>query len=242
MTQETNPQLAKVRALLAKAEDPAASREEAEAYFAKAAELMAKYGIEQAMLADANPGTDRPADRVIHVEGNYVVDRINLLHSILRPLNLQGIRLRGANGRLAAEVHVFGYEADIQRAEMLFTSLLLQAFNGMRHGRPMRGESVTAYRKTWLMGFSRAVENRLEAAEARARDEAMDGARGRSAELVLADRASVVLASYRQAYPRAQKVTRSLAGSGFGAGERAGNAADLGGARVGSGGRRRITS
>lgn len=242
MTQETNPRLAKIRALLAKAEDPAASREEAESYFAKAAELMAKYGIEQAMLADANPGFDRPADRVIRVEGSYTVDRIGLLHCILRPLGLQGIRLRDANGKLAPEVHVFGYEADIQRAEMLFTSLLLQAFNGMRHGRPVRGESVTAYRKTWLMGFSRAVERRLEAAEARARGEAADGANGRSAELVLADRASVVLASYRKAYPNVQKGKRSLRGSGFNAGERAGNAADLGGTRVGSGGRRSITA
>ncbi|MBD2829838.1 DUF2786 domain-containing protein [Streptomyces globisporus] len=225
-----------------KAEDPAASREESESYFAKAAELMAKYGIEQAMLADANPGRDRPADRVIQVEGGYVVDRIDLLFSILRPLGLQGIRLRGANGKLGAEVHVFGYEADIQRAELLFTSLLLQAFNGMRHGRPMWGESVIAYRKTWLMGFSRAVEDRLEAAEARARGEAVDGANGRSAELVLADRASVVLASYRAAYPKTQGRKRSVVGSGFSAGGRAGNAADLGGTRVGSGGRRGLTA
>ncbi|MFE6253585.1 DUF2786 domain-containing protein [Streptomyces niveus] len=243
MTEETNPKLAKIRALLAKAEDPAASREEAEMYFAKAAELMAKYGIEQAMLADVTPGLDRPVDRVIQVKGGYTVDRVGLLNCIARPLGLQCIRLRGADGRLSEDVRVFGYEADIAHVEMLFTSLLLQAFNGMRRGRPRPGESVTAYRKSWLTGFSQAVEVRLEAAQARARGEAPDGANGRSAELVLADRASVVLASYRTAYPDIRKGgKRKMRGTGFAAGRAAGNAADLGGTRIGSRGRTSLTS
>ncbi|MGW0861269.1 DUF2786 domain-containing protein [Streptomyces sp. NPDC002611] len=239
---ETNPQLQKIRALLAKAEDPATTPQEAETYFAKAAELMAKYGIEQAMLADVHPDLDRPADRVIRIEGAYAVDRIDLLNSILRPLRLKGIRLRDPRTQaLAPEVHVFGYESDIDRAEMLFTSLLLQAFNGMKHGRPQYWESVKGYRKTWLMGFSKAVEKRLEEIEARARGEAGETSAGRSAELVLADRAAVTLARYTAAYPDAQKSKRSVRGSGFDAGERAGNSADLGQSRV-RGGRRALNA
>lgn len=238
----TNPQLHKIRALLAKAEDPATTPHEAETYFAKAAELMAKYGIEQAMLADVNPELDRPADRVIRVEGAYVVDRIDLLFSILRPLGLKGVRLRDARTQaLAPEVHVFGYESDIERAETLFTSLLLQAFNGMKHGRPLPGESVKGYRKTWLMGFSTAVEKRLEEIEARARGEAGQTSTGRSAELVLADRRAVTLARFAAQYPSIQQNKRRVTGSGFDAGEAAGNAADLGQRRV-RGGRHALTA
>jgi hypothetical protein len=239
--QQPHPKLAQVRALLAQAEDPAATPAEAERFSAKAFELMAKYGIERAMLADAEPELDRPGDRVIHVEGAYTVDRIALLRAITRPLNLQSIRLRDRQGRITSRIHVFGYEADLDRAEMLFTSLLLQAFNGMKHGRPAYGESPVAYRKTWLMGFSQAVEARLEAAEARARNDAPTSPSGRSAELVLADRASVVLARFQGAYPKIKKGgTRTIWGSGFNAGQAAGNRADLGATRVRGSARRAV--
>jgi hypothetical protein len=35
---------------------------------AKAAELMAKYGIDRALLAAAEPGTDHPADRKLDID------------------------------------------------------------------------------------------------------------------------------------------------------------------------------
>src|SRR5207248_1452668 len=59
--------LGRVRKLLAKAEAEGVTPAEAEALTAKAAELMARYGIDRALLAAARPDTDRPADRVIDV-------------------------------------------------------------------------------------------------------------------------------------------------------------------------------
>ena len=50
--------LAKVRKLLAKAEDPATTAEEAETYNAKASELIAGYGFDRALLALADPSLD----------------------------------------------------------------------------------------------------------------------------------------------------------------------------------------
>ena len=47
--------LAKIRKLLAQAEDPAATPEEASAFTAKAAELIAAYGIDAALLEDRAP-------------------------------------------------------------------------------------------------------------------------------------------------------------------------------------------
>jgi hypothetical protein len=55
--------LDRVRKLLAKAEDEGCTPEEAEALTAKAADLMARYGIDRALLGAVRPETDRPADR-----------------------------------------------------------------------------------------------------------------------------------------------------------------------------------
>jgi hypothetical protein len=62
-----NTLLERVRKLLAKAEAGGTTPAEAEALTAKAAELMAKYGIDRALLAAARPETDQPADRVIDI-------------------------------------------------------------------------------------------------------------------------------------------------------------------------------
>ena len=50
-----DPILAKVRKLLALAEDPAATTHEAETYTAKATQLIADYGIDRALLAAGRP-------------------------------------------------------------------------------------------------------------------------------------------------------------------------------------------
>lgn len=235
-----NKTLARVRAILAKAEDPAASPEEAETYFAKAAELMAKYGIERAMLADTKPETDRPADRKITVGGSYVLDRVALLGSITSALGGQSVRWRTydpTTGKYVQVVHLYGYESTLDRVELLYTSLLLQAFNGMKHGRPRPGESTTAYRKTWLAGFRNAIYERLVAAERRAVEEAQPETGGRSAALVLADRAAVIKRRFEADHPRVRMAPkRRLTGSGWSAGNEAGKRADLGtGTRLGAG-------
>ncbi|MCX5237243.1 DUF2786 domain-containing protein [Streptomyces prunicolor] len=225
--------LAKVRALLVKAEDPAATPEEAETYFAKAAALMAKHGIERAMLADADPSLDRPGDRVIVVEGNYGNDRIYLLGYIADALNCHGITKDKSRGR--TEVHLFGYESDLDRVELLFTSLLLQMFNGVRQGRPAFGEKLITYRKSWIAGFILTIHKRLQEIEARARQEAPAAASGRSAELVVADRKTVVLARFNAAYPDARSAggKTKRRGTGYAAGQDAAKRADLGQTRVG---------
>ncbi|MFF4244323.1 DUF2786 domain-containing protein [Streptomyces sp. NPDC001822] len=232
--------LAKIRAILAKAEDPAATPEEAETYFAKAAALMAKYGIEKAMLADSDPTQDRPGDRVITVKGAYSADRLYLLGYVSTSLNCVSIRKRPVKG--VTEVHMFGYESDLDRVELLYTSLLLQMFNGMRQGRPASGESTVTYRKAWMAGFIIRIDQRLREIEAHAKRESPVADTGRSVELVLADRRAVVKARFAAAYPRATdpKGSTRRRGSGLNDGHQAANRADLGQTRVS--GRRAISA
>ena len=63
--------LDRVRKLLAKAEAEGVTPQEAEALTAKAAELMARYGIDRARLAASRPDTDRPGSRVIDIENPW---------------------------------------------------------------------------------------------------------------------------------------------------------------------------
>ena len=73
--------LNRVRKLLAKAEAEGVTPPEAEALTAKAAELMARYGIDRARLAATRPDTDRPGSRIIDIDNERhpkVISRIRL--------------------------------------------------------------------------------------------------------------------------------------------------------------------
>src|SRR5258705_13011736 len=78
----TDTMLAKVRKLLAKAEDPGCTPEEAAALNDKAAELIAKYGMDAALLAAADPLRDPVGDRVIAVQSPYALDKAGLLATV----------------------------------------------------------------------------------------------------------------------------------------------------------------
>ncbi|MFJ6183732.1 DUF2786 domain-containing protein [Streptomyces sp. NPDC092295] len=240
---ETNPKLATIKALLAKAEDPASSPQEAEAYFAKAAGLMAKHGIEQAMLADAEPGTDKLDSQEFKIEGKYMPDRANLLFAISHALGAQNIywsRTNWNTGKRYRLVRIYAHASTLARIDVLFTSLQLQALNGVQHGRPMLGESTTAYRKSWLSGFSSAVRKRLELAEESAVQEV--GERGvTGAELVLVKREQAVEAYFKGQHPGVKTAPkRRLTGVGWKDGVKAGASADLGGSRLGGGARKQL--
>jgi hypothetical protein len=229
--------LPKVRKLLAKAADPAATAEESETYNAKASELIAAYGIDRAMLAAGEPDTDVVGDRVVVLDAPYARDKATLLAGIAAQMRCRTVlRTRYAGGAKELSVHLFGYDSDLLRTDLLFTSLLLQASRGMVRARPPRQETVAAFRRSWLTGFTQAVVQRLAAAEAAAAagaERAQDGRDGPSVALVLADRTDVVERALAERYPRLQQGRRrSLSGSGMADGWHAGQRADLGGTRL----------
>ncbi|HEU4512074.1 MAG TPA: DUF2786 domain-containing protein [Nocardioidaceae bacterium] len=230
--------LAKVRKILTKAEDPATTPEEAELYTAKAAELIATYGIDQALLAESRPGSDVIGDRVVVLDAPYALDKASLLSGVAQSLRCQAVqRTRYDDGVKQLSMHLFGYRSDLARAELLYTSLLLQASTLLQRTFAPAGENVAAYRRSWLAGFTAAVVRRLRESEARAADAARDdvvAAGGRSVSLVLADRSVAVRSAVESEYPYLRRAqARSLSGSGGRSGYLAGQRADLGGTRVG---------
>ena len=230
--------LAKVRKILAKAEDPAATPEEAETYTAKAADLIAAYGIDRALLAQADPTSDVVGDRVVVLDPPYALDKAGLLSSVAFELRCRSVqRARYVGGAKQLSLHLFGYESDLLRAELLYTSLLLQATSTLARTPAPFGESTAAFRRSWLAGFTTAVSRRLRDAERRAEsraEQARPESTGRSVSLVLADRSAVVSAAVTDEYPYLRKAkARQLSGSGGRSGWQAGQRADLGtGSRV----------
>jgi hypothetical protein len=225
--------LDRVRKLLAKAEDEGCSLAEAEALTAKAAELMARYGIDRALLGALHPETDKPADRVFSLGNPWGDVKRHLLAGLALALRCQCVQTRSPAG---TRLHVFGYASDLERADVLFTSLLVQMARALaKQAVPGYGGAARAWRRSWMLGYCTAVVARVRAAEeaavaaASAPDAGPRPASGPSAALVLADRSQVVQRQLSAAYPRLRKTRVTYSGGGYGDGYREGQKADIGG-------------
>jgi hypothetical protein len=219
--------LDRVRKLLAKAEDPGVTEAEAESYNTKAAELIARYGIDRAMLAADRAEADEITQLDLALHSPYSMDKAHLASCIAQPLRCHTLMYR--QGRTVRSVSVFGFRSDLERVELLFTSLLLQVTSQLARVRPHFGDSLAAYRRTWFAGFSTAVLTRLGDAENRAtREHAATTATGRSTELVLRDRNALVQEAFDTRYGDVRhQGRRRLTGTGYGDGYGAGRRANL---------------
>ena len=146
--------LSKVRKLLAQAEDPACTPAEAAAFTAKATELIARYGVDRALLAARDPATDPVGDRVVEVVAPYARDKAGLLAAVADPLRCRCVRRRQGAG---FAMHLFGFASDLERVELLFTSLLVQAAHGLA-GAVCRPRSIRPpSAASWLAGFAHVI-------------------------------------------------------------------------------------
>ncbi|QYC43127.1 hypothetical protein Nocox_27655 [Nonomuraea coxensis DSM 45129] len=213
--------LERVRKLLAKAERTDNEHERA-TFMAAASALMARHGIDA-----LPPGRDRqaPGDRVVTLPGPWAREKARLVSLVAQAVRCRPLLIgRGDGGQ---RVHVFGFAADLERADLLATSLLLQMASGLARVRPP-GDAVSprAYRRSWLLGFTDEVYRLLCAAEAGA--EADAAAAGTGTALVLADRRAEVERAVAAHYPRVRMSVPRTSGTGYGDGVAAARHADLG--------------
>ena len=228
--------LDRVRKLLSKAEDEGCTPEEAEALTAKAADLMARYGIDRALLGALRPETDSVGDRVFDLDNPWAAVKAHLLAGLAAALRCQSILLNRREP--GSRVHVFGYLSDQERADILFTSLLVQMARALAV-QPVSayGGGAKAWRRSWMLGYASAVVARVRAAEEAAvasatADKGTAAGGGPSAELVLADRALTVRRQAEHAYPRTRRTRVTYTGNGYADGYREGQKADIGGAKL----------
>lgn len=225
--------LAKVRALLAKAEATTFPAE-AEAFTAKAQELMSRHRIDAAMVAASIDGFGRPsgtaamAVRRVHLDDPYSTQKAELLHVVAEANDTRSVY--SPRVRIAT---VVGHASDLDLAEMLFTSLLLQATQAMGEaGRHHATDRSATFRRSFLGAYTMRIRERLAEAE---RSAQADGERTYGAALVpvLRARSEQVEAALAELFPTVRPAggSNTIDPRGWAAGRAAADRADVGGRR-----------
>lgn len=150
----------RVRALLTQAADQDGTPE-GDAFQARAFELMARYGVDQAQLGDND--TDEMTKRTINLTGSYSHQQLNLAGTIGHALHCQ-VYGRGT-GRKADSFTVYGRARHIERVVMLFSILNPQMATGAENLPKAPGVARTVQKRSWMDGFRIGVERRLRTAE-----------------------------------------------------------------------------
>lgn len=249
MTTPDTTKLDKIRGLLEKAESTD-SPEEAEALTAKAMDWMERYRITEAMIADSKPRQDRGklVEKAVDVgKGPYVNARIQLADAVARN---NSVKLLISNGLRSKRILLCGYESDVERVEMLYTSLLVQATRAMNHPdtKADKPDCIhgTAFNRAFLLGFSDEIDLRLKEANiAASSDHEASAGDGRSVALVLADRAQDAEDFVFKRYGKVGKARSSAPAAsytGLTAGGMAGRRADIGTDRRVNGNRKELAS
>lgn len=241
--QVTDTRLARIRGLLAMAESTNYP-DEAETFTAKAQALMAEWGVDHAMLAADDPAANKVGDRVVPVVAPYAMGKTSLLFAICKALGVGAVRRTGSWGGKNGNqnMHLFGLASDLERAEMLFTSLLLQAPRLIRQAQEEDWGAYAFNPRTWTRdwqeGYARRIGDRLKAAESVARQEAPSATPGGvSQALVFVRRDELVAEAVAKAYPKLRTGAARRVGSGYGAGQESGSRTDLGGRKLSGGSR-----
>lgn len=190
---------------------------EIEALNAKAAQLIAKYGIDQAMLADAGTEADLVVDKVIWTDRPFSDRFRNMLAYLAELMGAQTRRVKefdpqahgGARkGAWKYGLRVFAHQSDLDRLTLLYTSARNQALAGASRikGYDRFGQDQKAHRDSYIEGFSHGVYAQVSAAEQAAKQAAeaelearqeqamLEGnfTASKSVELVLSDRSAMV--------------------------------------------------
>ena len=220
--------LAKIRALLAKAESTTFPAE-AEALSAKAQELMARHRIDHVLLTGGAPGADVPVGRRIWLDDPYADAKSQLLATVARANRCQSIEL----GTIGV-CQVIGFAVDLDVVELLHTSLLVQATTAMAAAGPQRdprGRSRTrSFRQSFLVAYAHRIGQRLVDAADAVEADAVAEARAGGIELlpVLARRDAEVDEAVAAAFPRLRSKYVSVTNrAGWQAGTTAADVADL---------------
>lgn len=169
-------QLARVRALLAKAESTQYEAE-AEALTAKAQELISRHAL--ARLLERGEG-ESPADSIVvrrvWIDAPYVTAKAMVLSAVAKANRCRAV-LSESLGLLTA----VGEACDLDVVDLLGTSLLVQANAAMpRHGSQIDragGSRTRSFRQSFLVSYAIRIGERLHRADASAVDETGERAR-----------------------------------------------------------------
>lgn len=242
--------LDRIIALLAKAEDPAATPEEAKAYAAKAQELATKWQIDEAQLASHRPASsvgEEPGQTAIWFDfGPYMLMRIQLLNVVAeangcklvytpglykRDRYFQKVANKKGGYAKGAKARIYGFESGRQVTQLVYASLLIQLENEfakpyiqrqLAYEAPKAGNRIK-WKNGFVQGFAQGVQLRFIQAAKRVTDDVPGSA------LALRDRGEQVAQYMAEDCGKVRQQKSSAGGySGRTEGFVAGKRADIG--------------
>lgn len=251
-TRDADDRLATIRSLLAKAE-ATPFPDEADAFNAKAAELMARYAVDEAMVWGTAPPD--PSDIVeVHLDLHppFASQKLVMVCGIAAAQGCMALQIRAAGRGRPAVVSIVGLAGAVAATEALVTSLLVQLATAMSRAdaaRPTevraaaRPSDTAAWRRSFIVGFGGAIIARLETRRKAIIDAATasdtngagtGGSDASSVALVLARHDGHVRSEFARRYPfvRTTRISAGSSRTGRRAGAHAGERADLGDRQV----------
>lgn len=255
---------AKIAKLLRQAESTDVEAE-ADAFVAKAQQLMTAYAIDAAMLAQARGENEKKAEDIVRVPftftGIFKQALLQIAYIIAQANDCQGVRTadtwvyEDGKRKKADILHVIGFESDVENVQLLNASLQIQAATAQRawwkdqDSSWMSGMEKFKARREFLWGFSAALRIRLREAREAGEAEAVRNEQTRtkndsdvarqSVELVLRDKKQRVEEWMDKTYGSSlRRVSRRYSSGGMDAnraGRAAGQRANIGNPSVGGG-------
>lgn len=235
-------QIVKVNALIAKANDPAATPEEAEIYFSKAAALMEKYDLTNEDLRQQTAkmaGTEADAEEItywsfeVDTKGGHAPARMGALHCVTMAMGAQAFFSTGGGQGYRKETTftVIGHTSVVDnlkiflpmmlmRAEVLSEAHAKQAIKEAKEDGTFYSNTGCNARRGFMRGFGSGVANRINSQ----RDETVNNG-SEAFALVLASRADS-LRDHMNRYHNNLKAgrTQNYDSGSYVAGRRAGTA------------------
>ena len=253
-----NKYAARISALLAKAE-ATDSDEEAQAYSAKAAELIARYGIEQAEIDALREARGEAKGKIIEkilwfggvhalglATGSHMVvvsasgGTVKTVRSLRPHTDIRNVTGKrddpSRDNRKGYYLALYGYESDVVQMEILLASLTLQALGALRrylktdaYDLSVRWSSAAVVKRSFVEGFFDGAAGKIE----ESRRNVLQEMSSLGTELALRDRSKDVNDYLQKKYPKLRKSRRTAYSSqAHSSGYHAGRNADTGQSRI----------
>lgn len=242
MTEDNSKAMRRIRAALELSWDESTTDGEREQARETAMRLMSLYGISHAHLVAEGKATDEIGTTKIELTDPYSYNKGQILAYVAKALRCKSVYTK-QRGKRYEEMTIVGAESDRERVEMLYTSVLVQAYHGLGYISGNSASATKVMRSTYLSAYGHRIGERLKEIERStiAEDAASSGG---GAEMVLVDRATLIDTHFDELFGGALKKVdqgRRYSNSAWNTGVTNANRADLGQSRV-HGGRRELTS
>ncbi len=216
--------IAKIEALLAKAAGTE-FEQEAEAFYAKAQELMIRHAVDEQMLAQASGSrtTEKPVGERFMYSANdaNVPGKKQILGSVARNNRCKVLFYVGSKKEQMCTI--VGFADDVTFVKMLYANLIVQAGRESRAARLSKADTTA-----FMLGFAQVIERRMKEVNT-----TVTNSGGTSMTLALRDRSAVVKDVFSEMFPRTRASRTRTSGSEHAmlSGRAAGERADISGGR-----------